>query len=190
MSVRALPPPFTPATLDDLLNTPGQAELIAGRIIRSMPTGYRPNIIAGRLFRTLGDYADAIGRGFAFTDSMGFAVPLMPSGRQSFSPDASYYDGPPPTNPMRFINGPPTFAAEVRSEGDYGPAAEAAMAAKRADYFAAGTRIVWDVDPVAGVIDCYRAANPDQAQRFGPGSTADAEPAVPGWRVDVNWLMA
>jgi len=190
MSVRALPPPFTPATLDDLSNTPGQAELIGGRIIRSMPTGYRPNVIAGRIFRKLGDHADATGSGQAFTDSMGFAVPPMPSGRQSFSPDASYYDGPPPANPMRFVDGAPKFAAEVRSENDYGPAAEAAMADKRADYFAAGTLVVWDVDPVAGVIDCYRAANPDQPERFGPGQSANAEPAVPGWRVDVDWLMA
>ena len=29
---------------------------------------------------------------------------------------------------------------------DYGPAAEKAMAHKRADYFAAGTQVVWDVE--------------------------------------------
>jgi hypothetical protein len=34
------------------------------------------------------------------------------------------------------------FAVEVRSEDDYGPAAEKALAAKRADDFAAGTRVV------------------------------------------------
>jgi Uma2 family endonuclease len=191
MSVRALPPPASPpATLDDLLKVPGQAELIGGRIVRSMPTGFRPNVIAGRIFRKLGDHAEATGKGYAFTDSMGFAVPLMPSGRQSFSPDASYYDGPPPANPMRFVNGPPNFAAEVRSENNYGPAAEAEMAAKRADYFAAGALVVWDVDPVDGVIDCYRASAPDRPERFGPGQTADAEPAVPGWRLSVDWLMA
>jgi hypothetical protein len=35
-------------------------------------------------------------------------------------------------------------AAEVHSENDYGPAAEPAMTAKRADYFACGTLVVWD----------------------------------------------
>jgi hypothetical protein len=34
---------------------------------------------------------------------------------------------------------------EVRSEGDYGPRAEQELARKRADYFEAGTRAVWDV---------------------------------------------
>ena len=46
---------------------------------------------------------------------------------------------------MRFIEGSPDFAAEVRSENDYGDDAELEMAEKRADYFAAGTQVVWDV---------------------------------------------
>jgi hypothetical protein len=86
---------------------------------------------------------------------MGFAIPELPSGRESFAPDASYYDGPLPPNPMRFIEGPPTFAAKVRSENDFGDAAEAALAEKRADYFAAGTAVVWDVDPLAECIHVY-----------------------------------
>ena len=64
---------------------------------------------------------------------------MLSSGRESFSPDAAYFLGPFPSNPMRFLVGPPIFAVEVRSENDYGPAAEAAMADKRADYFEAGT---------------------------------------------------
>jgi Uma2 family endonuclease len=191
MSVRTLPPPlFSPATIDDLLKVEGKAELIGGRIVRYMATGHQPNIVAGRIFRKLADFVDMTGLGNAYTDSMGFAIPTLPSGRQSFSPDASYYNGPPPLNRMRFVTGPPTFAAEVRSENDYGPAAEVSMAAKRNDYFAAGTLVVWDVDPDAGVVDCYRADFPDKPVRFGAGQTADAEPAVPGWTVDVNWLMA
>ena len=41
------------------------------------------------------------------------------------------------------------MAVEVCSKGDYSDAAEEAMAAKRADYFEAGTLVVWDVDPLA-----------------------------------------
>jgi len=47
---------------------------------------------------------------------------------------------------MRFLEGAPIFAVEVCSENDYGRAAEREMADKRADYFAAGTLVVWDVD--------------------------------------------
>lgn len=178
------------ATLDDLYRYPGKAELINGRIVPLMATGRRPNRIASRIFRSLDDYAQAQGVGEAYTDNMGFAIPMLPSGREAFNPDASYYNGPFPANDMRFIAGPPTFAAEVRSESDYGDAAEAEMAAKRADYFTAGTLVVWDVDPVADTISCYRAANPTQSIIFRRGDIADAEPAVPGWRIDVSVIFA
>ena len=79
---------------------------------------------------------------------------------------------------MRFVEGPPTFAVEVRSENDYGDAAEEEMAAKRADYFLAGTLVVWDVDPLAESILKYQATSPDRPIRFHRGEQADAEPAV------------
>lgn len=177
------------ATLADLLKVDEKAELIGGKVIRLMATGFRPNVVAGRIFRSLANHADDTGDGVAFTDNMGFAVPELPSGRESFSPDAAYYAGPLPENEMRFVEGAPDFAVEVRSEGDYGPAPEAQMAAKRADYFAAGTRVVWDVDPLAGTIDCYSPDAPETPLRFVRGQTANAEPAVPGWQVAVDWVL-
>ena len=87
------------------------------------------------------------------------------------------------------MEGAPLFAVEVRSEDDYGPAAEVEMTAKRADYFEAGTKVVWDVDPVAGTIVSYTANNPDHPARFGAGDVATAEPAVPGWRLNVDTLF-
>lgn len=178
------------ATLDDLRAESGKAELIGGRIVPLMPTGRRPNRIAGRIFRSLDDYAEATGYGEAYTDNMGFAVPPLRSGRESFSPDASFYAGPFPADDMRFIFGPPTFAVEVRSENDYGEAAEAELAAKRADYFEAGTLVVWDVDPLAKRVSAYRSDAPDLPVQFGAGQTADAEPAVPGWRVAVDQIFS
>ena len=178
------------ATLDDLYRAEGEAELIAGRIIPDMPSGVRPNQVAGNIYVSLRGFSRSRRKGQAFTDNMGYAVPELPSGRESFSPDASYYDGPLPANLMRFVEGPPNFAAEVRSENAYGPAADADLTAKRADYFAAGTQVVWDVDPIAETIDCYRAHAPDQPTRFVRGQIADAEPAVPGWRVAVDEVFA
>jgi Uma2 family endonuclease len=178
------------ATLDDLYQVEGKAELIDGRIVPLMSTGFRPSRIAARIYRSLDDLATGTGRGWALTDGAGFAVPELTSGRESFSPDASYYDGPLPENLMRFIEGPPTFAVEVRSENGYGPAAEASLAAKRADYFEAGTRVVWDVDPEARCVRVYRLEAPGAPDVFTAGQTADAEPAVPGWRLAVDDLFA
>jgi Uma2 family endonuclease len=177
------------ATLDDLYRTPGKAELIGGRIVHQMATGHIPNRVAFRIARSLDDHASQIRKGVACTDNMGFAVPPLPSGRESFSPDASYYDGPLPANLMRFVEAAPTFAAEVRSESDYTLAAEAEMADKRADYFAAGTSVVWDVDPLAECIHVYKATGPSQPITYHHGEIAEAEPAVPGWRVAVDWVF-
>ena len=178
-----------PATLADLAEHDGKAELVAGRIVPLMPTGHRPNLVAFRIARSLDDHAQATARGVVYTDNMGFAVPELPSGRESFSPDAAYYDGPLPANDMDFVTGPPTFAVEVRSKGDYGPSAEAELAAKRLDYFQAGTLAVWDVDPRGESIRSYLAASPDQPTLFVRGQMADAGPAVPGWRVAVADLF-
>ena len=177
------------ATLQDLARVPGKAELIGGRIVHFMPTGFLPNRIAAVIFMSLENHTRAVGRGVSLTDNVAFAVPELPSGRESFSPDAAYYDGPLPQNVMDFIPGPPTFAVEVRSKGDYGNAAEAEMAAKRADYFLAGTKAVWDVDPIARRIHLYRADAPDRPITFQPGQMADAEPAVPGWRMAVDEIF-
>ncbi len=91
---------------------------------------------------------------------------------------------------MRFFEGAPVFAAEVRSEDDYGPAAERAMAAKRADYFAAGTLVVWDVDLLCeDVVRVYRSSDPENPTLYRRGDLAEAEPAVPGWQMPVDDLF-
>ena len=179
----------TAATIDDLYRVDGKAELIAGRIVHFMASGFLPSWAASRIFLGLNSHADATGHGIAFTDNIGFAVVPLSSGRESFSPDASFYIGELPSNRMRFIEGPPTFAVEVRSEGDYGRSDESKMAAKRADYFEAGTLAVWDVDPVAKLVHLYRADAPTSPVTFKPGDDAHADPAVPGWRIAVDRLF-
>ena len=179
-----------PATLDDLYRVEGKAELIAGRIVQFMASGYDPSLVAFEIAVSLRVHAAGLGIGKAFADGIGYALdPPLANGRQSFSPDASYYTGPPPANRMRFIEGTPTFAVEVRSENDYGEAAEAEMEAKRADYFEAGTVVVWDVDPQAKTIACYCGNPANPVAGFGQGQVAEAEPAVPGWRLAVDDLF-
>jgi len=91
---------------------------------------------------------------------------------------------------MKFYDGAPVLAVEVRSESDYGPPAERAMARKRADYFAAGSVVVWDVDLLSDdVVRVYRASDPQRATTYHRGEVAEAEPAVPGWTMAVDDLF-
>src|SRR5439155_21266318 len=83
----------TRATLDDLYREEGKAELIGGRIIRYMASGDLPSVVAGEIFVSLRWHAKTAGQGVAYPDGIGYAVPELPSGRESFSPDASYYIG-------------------------------------------------------------------------------------------------
>lgn len=176
----------TKATIDDLMRVEGKAELVNGEIVHMAATGWAPNYAAMEITLSLRLHVRQRRRGFAVGDNAAFRV-FLPH-RGSFSPDAAYYEGPNPG--MKFFTGPPRFAAEVRSMGDYGPAAEQEMADKRADYFAAGTLVVWDVDLLnEDVVRAYRAADPLRPTVYRRGQTADAEPAVPGWTMPVDDLF-
>ena len=177
----------TEATLDDLYKVEGKAELVNGEIVLMSPTGRRPSYAARAIFLSLYDYEKRTGSGYAVTDGAGFAVSLPH--RKSFSPDAAFYVGD--MDSMKFFAGAPVFAVEVRSENDYGPKAEEKIAAKQADYFAAGTRAVWDVDLLSDdVVRVYRASDPDAPTVYRRGERAEAEPAVPGWFIPVDDLFA
>jgi Uma2 family endonuclease len=176
----------TRATIEDLYHVPGKAEIVNGEILHMSPTGDAPGYAADEIFASLRDYARKTGRGRAVADNKAFRVRLP--NRESFSPDAAYHVGP--RRGMKFHEGAPVFAAEVRSEGDYGPAAERAMADKRRDYFAAGTLVVWDVDLLSeDVVKVYRSTAADAPTSYRRGDTAEAEPAVPGWRMAVDDLL-
>ncbi len=171
-----------------LYRVEGKAEIVDGKIVHLPMTGYDPSHAAFEIAVALRRFVRRTGSGHVGTDGLGFIVDLPH--RMSFSPDAAYFTGPTPG--MRFVEGAPDFAVEVRSENDYGPAAEREMAAKRADYFAAGTLVVWDVDLLSGdVVRLYRANDPAQpAAIYRRGQLAGADPALPGWSMPVDDLFA
>ena len=175
------------AKLDDLYQLPDdqKAELVDGELVLMSPTGGIPGYAAGEIFASLRSYARSTQLGYAVADNVGFVVDLPQ--RKSFSPDAAFYVG---TLTMKFLEGAPRFAVEVRSEHDYGNEAERSMAAKRTDYFAAGTEVVWDVDLLSeSVVRVFRAANPNEPTIYRRGEQAEAEPALPGWQFAVNDLF-
>ena len=174
------------ATVEDLYHAEDKAELVDGKLVL-MPLsgglhGYAVVAISSNLF----EYGRRTKQGVAFGDSVGFLVNLP--NRRSFGPDVAFWTGGPLTK--KFIEGAPIFAVEVRSEDDYGPAAERAISDKRADYFAAGTLVVWDVDLLGtDVVRAYSAGQPAVPRTFRRGEIADAEPAAPGWSMPVDDLF-
>jgi Uma2 family endonuclease len=172
----------TRATIEDLYKVEGKAELVNGEIVYMPPSGDEPGAASVEVVVSLRNYAWRTGQGRAYGDGTGFHVHLPH--REAFSPDAAYHIGS--RTGMEFLEGAPVFAVEISSKSDYGPAAELALKEKHADYFACGTQVVWDVDLLSeDVIKSYKASDPEKPVIFRRGDIADAEPAVPGWRMGV-----
>lgn len=172
------------ATVEDLLALDEKAELVNGQIVLMGGDGHDHNRPKQLVWMSLYFHEMHHDGGHAVGDGGVFQVKL--TNRESFSPDVAWFHGG-PRNPV--YAGPPALAVEVRSPGDYGLRAERNMAAKRAEYFAAGTLVVWDVDVLReGVIRVYRAADPENPTVYRRGEVAEAEPAVPGWRFPVDEL--
>lgn len=171
---------------DELMRLEGKGEIINGEIVHFMATGDIPAYAAGEIFFSLRQHVARTGVGRAVQDNAGFKTDLPH--RKSFSPDAAFYTGP--SAGMKFFPQAPVFAVEVRSEGDYGPPAEREITAKIADYFAAGTLVVWDVDLLSpDVVKVYRASAPQNPTIYRRGEMAEAEPAVPVWTMPVDDLF-
>ena len=174
------------ATIEDLYRVNAKkAELVGGKLVVMSPGGGLHGFATLQIAASLLDYGRRTQSGHAVGDSVGFVVNLPD--RRSFCPDAAFC-----TQPLteKFVNGAPVFAVEVRSAKDDGHAAETRMARKRADYFAAGTLVVWDVDVLRdGIVRVYRASDPSTPAIYRRGDQAEAEPAVPGWALRVDDLF-
>lgn len=79
------------ATLEDLSQVTGKAELVNGEIICMSPTGGVPGRAGGIIYAHLFQYERQHKHGYAFPDNVGFVVQLPH--RESFSPDAAWYVG-------------------------------------------------------------------------------------------------
>lgn len=171
---------------DRLMQLEERAEIVDGRIIIAPPRGAWQAQVAGEIMVSLHDFVRGRLAGHVVGGGAVFCVNLPH--RATFTPDTGDYVGP--VAGMEPFEGAPVFAVEIRSLSDYGPRAERLLAEKRADYFACGTQVVWDVKLCSNdVVKVYRASAPDQPVVYRPGDIADAEPAVTGWTVPVSSLL-
>lgn len=174
------------ALIEKLYRTEGKAEIVDGRVIKLERDGCLPNQAKLNIQMSLHKYQKEKANGFVVGSLVAFIVDLP--NRKSFSPDTSFFTGE--RAGMKFLQGAPIFAVEIRSENDYGKKADEAIKQKRHDYFAAGTKVVWDVDLLSEeVIKSYSSENPDTPQIFKRGKIANAEPALPDWTFEVDELF-
>lgn len=174
------------ATLDDLERVPEgyKAEIVNGKLLLQPPPGEAHGRASFYITARLVEYEERTDLGYAVPDQCSFVVNLPH--RLTFSPDAAFVVA----EIGGYPSGAPAFAVEIRSASEYRLRAERAMAAKRAEYFTAGTRVVWDVDVLReGWVRSYRAEAPDDPTIFTLDDMAHAEPALPYWRMGVSAMM-
>jgi Uma2 family endonuclease len=78
----------------------------------------------------------------------------------------------------------PDLAVEVLSPSN----TREEMRRKLHDYFTAGSRLVWFVDPAARTVTVY--TSPDQSMVLRPDQTLDGGPVLPGFSLPLSQLFA
>lgn len=184
--VRLKPPPGR-ATEKDLLTLLDHGnrlyELVDGILVEKV-MGLKESALAMLLGRRVGDFVEEWDLGFV-TGADG-TLRLMP--RLVRIPEVSFisWDQLPsreyPSRPIPDLY--PDLAVEVLSEGN----TEEEMERKLKEYFLAGTRLVWLVDPESRTVRVYTA--PDEFTRLTEVDTLTGGDVLPGFTLPLRQLFA
>jgi Uma2 family endonuclease len=184
--VRLKPLPGT-ATEEDLIaiqhREKRNCELIDGVLVEK-PLGYPESFLALRLGHLIQNYLDQHDLG-ALAGEAG-STRLMPGLVRI--PDVSFisWDRLPgrevPNTPILGLA--PDLAVEVLSSGN----TKREMDLKVREYFLAGVRLVWLVDPAKRAVRVYTA--PDQSVRLTEGQALDGGDVLPGLRLPLREVFA
>lgn len=180
------PFPGTATEADQLRLVNGEpkrlVELIDGVLVQK-PIGYRESLLAATLITILGNYIRSKNLGLLSAPD---AIMRMKAGRNRL-PDISFipWDRLPSDDahlqPIAPYCG--DLMVEIVSEGN----TKREMARKRREYFAAGARLVWIVDPDARTVDVY--TDPKDRLTLTVSDVLTGEPVMPGFALPLKELF-
>ncbi len=151
-------------------------EVSRGLLVREPRPGHEHGRVQWRLGIMLGLFVREHGLGDVVAES-GFILerdPLTLRGPDvSFVARSRYGD----TRPKGWAEFPPDLAVEILSPSDR----RARMSEKIAQYFAAGTRLVWLIDPKKRIAKVH--VSPTDVRVLGEDEELDGGDVVPGFRV-------
>lgn len=184
MAVPARHPLMTAEQLFELPDDGYRSELVHGEIVRMTPSGGTHGIVAMRMGVLLSEYVEAHRLGVCFAAETGFILQRDPDTVRA--PDVAFVAaGRIPTTgiPTFYWPSAPDLAVEVLSPWDR----PAEVRRKVAEYFAAGARLVWIVDPAACTVHVYRS--PHDVQVLGYDDELSGDDVLPGFRCAVKRLF-
>ena len=185
MTVTAPRSRMTAEELFDLPDDGGRSELVEGELVPRTPTGGRHGALAVRIGRLLDEYVEAHDLGVCCGAETGFILKRDPDTVRA--PDAAVVVAsriPETGIPAAYWPFAPDLAVEVVSPSDRLPDVHV----KIAEYFAAGTRLVWLVEPETRMVHVYRS--PQEVEVVGTDEDLEGGDVLPGFRCPVRRLFA
>lgn len=161
------------------------SELVRGQLRVTEPASGRHGAVGGVLFGALYAFVEERGLGVCFVDNTGFALPGLPATVRA--PDVSFVHAdhlPSEGLGTGFLPLAPDLAVEILSPSD----SASVLGDKLADYFAAGTQLVWVVDLDRRTVAVHAAGAP--VRWLGEGDTLDGGAVLPGFAVPIVRLFA
>ncbi|MHB8902257.1 MAG: Uma2 family endonuclease [Thermoguttaceae bacterium] len=142
-------------TADELLRAPsdlGSCELVRGELVMMSPGKGQHAAVGARVVRALSNHVHAHRLGEVFDSSAGYVLSRDPDTVRE--PDVSFLtvERLKKQDLDAFLEGAPDLCVEILSPGN--TAAE--MRSKMEDYFAAGCRVMWIVDPLRRSVAVHR----------------------------------
>ena len=167
------------------ISLPGKVtELVRGRLVVREPPGTRHGAIAANLAYYLSDHVRRHALGAVFAQDTGFRISSDPDTVRA--PDVAFVarerEGRIPARGYAELA--PDLLAEVLSPDDR----PAEVLAKVADWLAAGTRLVWVVDPERTEVRVYRQDG--SLAVLGERDALDGEDVLSGFSCPVAQILA
>ena len=173
----------TMMTAEELLDLPPdnmRHELVNGELITMPPTGSEHGIRTGRVTLRLGGFVEKNDLGVFFGAETGFIITRHPDTVRA--PDFAFVSKtriPPQGLTAKFFHGAPDLAVEVLSPTD----SHSEVAEKIDEWLAAGTCLVWVIDPAKKTVAVYA---PNRQPRILKGEDClDGEQVLPGFNLPI-----
>lgn len=180
------PDPGRELSAEDFFRLPDdgwRTELVRGHLVREPPAGAAHGGLGMTIAFHLTAFVRKQGSGRVFGPDTGFTIFRSPDTVRA--PDIAFveegrFEGGLPTGYVPFA---PDLAVEVVSPTN--TASE--LQEKVLDYLAAGTRLVWVVDPRRETVAVYRSR--DDIRILGREDALDAPDVLPGFRLELSELF-
>jgi Uma2 family endonuclease len=163
----------------------GPSELVRGEVRMMTPASAAHGVVAGTIFAAINAFVEAGHLGLCFPDNTGFLLPGL--GDTVRSPDVAFVRAsklPPEGIGTGWVVVAPDLVVEILSPNE--TASE--LDGKLRDYRAAGTELVWVVDPIARVVHVRIAGAPER--RLSEPEMLDGAEVLPGFAIPVARVFA